>query len=169
MIDLQVASLIEDAEPFTEIVEGAATLALKARGVDSAELSITLMGDDAIRALNRDHLDHDWSTDVLSFALYGDDEPVLGDIYLGFEQAGRQAAEEGVPIAEEIARLAIHGTLHILGLEHPESADEAERAESEMYRVQEEILKEWAASKGGIARNVRAPAEPGIAVGGRDV
>lgn len=145
MIELQVESLVEEGRGFVDSVERAVRLTLEARGVESAEVSVTLVDDAAIQALNRDHLEHDWSTDVLSFALYQADEEVLGDIYLGFDQAVRQAEAEGVPVAEEVARLAVHGTLHVLGMEHPESADAAERAASEMYRVQEEIVERWAA------------------------
>lgn len=120
-----------------EVVERAARAALDDRGVDEAELSVTLLGDRAIAALNRRWLDHDGPTDVLSFPLYGAGEPPVGDIYIGVRQAGRQAAEHGVPVAEELARLAIHGTLHVLGFEHPEGAG---RLESRMWREQERIL-----------------------------
>lgn len=108
-------------------------------GAGEGEISVTLLDDEAIRALNRDHLDHDWPTDVLSFALFQEGEPVVGDIYLGYDQALRQAHEERVSSGEELLRLAVHGTLHVLGYDHPD--DPAERASSQMYRLQEEILR----------------------------
>ncbi len=168
MIEIQVGALLEAAEPCAAIVEEAAALTLAARGVEEAELSITMTGDGAIRALNRDHLDHDWPTDVISFALYQGEDEVLGDIYLGFEQAVRQAAAEGVSIEEEIARLTIHGTLHILGLDHPEDADADERADSEMYRIQEEIVREWVALRTGAGQKVGASGGAQISQGGQD-
>lgn len=109
-------------------------------GHTEGEVSLALLDDEAIRVLNRDHLGHDRPTDVLSFALFQEGEPVVGDIYLGWEQAARQASAEGVPYLQELLRLAVHGTLHVLGYDHPEDA--GERADSEMYRLQEDILRE---------------------------
>jgi probable rRNA maturation factor len=54
------------------------------------------------------------------------------------EQALRQAAEYGATPAEEVLRLAVHGTLHVLGYDHPEGAD---RASSEMFARQEALLR----------------------------
>jgi probable rRNA maturation factor len=58
---------------------------------------------------------------------------------VGFEQATRQAGELGVPIDEELVRLAIHGTLHVLGHDHPED-DERER--SSMFVLQERLVRD---------------------------
>ena len=94
------------------------------------------LDDEGIRELNRAYLGKDSITDVLAFSL-GDEGVVLGDVYVGVPQARRQAQEYGVPVAEELLRLAIHGTLHVLGHKHPEGED---RQESEMFRTQEELL-----------------------------
>jgi probable rRNA maturation factor len=134
----QTANLPPEADRWVEAARAAVETTLADRGVDEAEMSLTLLDDEGIRSLNREHLDHDRPTDVLAFALYRDGEPVLGDVYLGWEQARRQANREGVPILEEVARLAVHGTLHVLGYDHPEAAES--RAGSEMYRLQESIL-----------------------------
>ena len=120
------------------VLRAAVEATLAAEGVSEGEVSLALLGDDAIRTMNRDHLGHDWVTDVISFALWDEGEPVVGDLYLGVDQAARQAAEHGVDPVQELARLAVHGTLHVLGWDHPEDA--ADRAGSEMYRRQEEIL-----------------------------
>lgn len=119
------------------LLEAAVRHALGDAGVSDAEVSVTLLDDDAIRALNREWLGHDRPTDVIAFAL--DDEGVLGDVYLGVEQARRQAAELGVPFAEELVRLAVHGTLHVLGHDHPEGP---ERAASPMFELQERLVRE---------------------------
>jgi probable rRNA maturation factor len=60
------------------------------------------------------------------------------------EQAIRQAAEFGATPADEVLRLAIHGTLHVLGWEHPEGAG---RTESEMFARQEELLRKCEGTK----------------------
>jgi probable rRNA maturation factor len=111
--------------------------ALESGEIEEGEVSITLLDDDGISALNREYFQKDWPTDVIAFSLHAPGDPVLGDVYLGYEQAIRQAADLEIPMDEELLRLAIHGTLHVLGFEHPEGED---REESEMYRKQEELL-----------------------------
>jgi len=120
------------------LLEQAVLHTLRAEGHADGEISVALLGDDEIRALNRTHLGHDIPTDVLSFALHEPGELVLGDVYLGAEQARRQAREEGVSEAEELVRLAVHGTLHVLGWDHPEDADA--RTASRMWRRQEALV-----------------------------
>jgi probable rRNA maturation factor len=112
-------------------------LLLEREGVGSGELAVTFLADAPIRELNRRYLDHDWVPDVLAFEL---EAPLLGDVYVGIEQARRQAAEHGVPVEEELVRLAVHGTLHLLGYDHPEEAEG--RLESEQTRIQEALVRE---------------------------
>jgi probable rRNA maturation factor len=108
--------------------------------IEDAELSIALVDDAVIGALSRAHLGTDGPTDVLAFALYQQGEPVLGDVYVGLEQARRQAADAGVSLREEVVRLVVHGTLHVLGWDHPEDA--GARAQSAMYARQEALVRE---------------------------
>ncbi len=82
-------------------------------GIRSATIRIIIADDHTIRTLNQRYLSHDYPTDVLTFVL--GTEPLEVEIYIGGEQARRQAAEYGVPIAEEFLRLSIHGVLHALG------------------------------------------------------
>lgn len=111
---------------------------LRDQGVEAGELSVTLLDDAGIQDLNRQYLAKDRPTDVIAFALGSGPDP-LGDVYLGVEQARRQAGELGVALEEELVRLAVHGTLHVLGHDHPEGAD---RVESEMFRIQERLVRE---------------------------
>lgn len=119
-------------------VRKAVEAALEHESVAEASLSVTLLNDTRIKAINRKYLEHDYVTDVIAFALYEQGEKPVGDIYIGFEQAERQASDADVDLVDELARLAIHGTLHVLGYDHPE--DES-RLKSEMWTVQEEILR----------------------------
>jgi probable rRNA maturation factor len=128
-----------------ERVEAAVRHVLRAEGVEEAEISVALLDDGAIASMNQEYLEHEGPTDVITFAMHEGDEPPLGDIYVGVEQAARQAAEWGAAPAEEVLRLAVHGTLHVLGYEHPEGA---ERVESEMFVRQEELLRSFLASGG---------------------
>ncbi|MFO7259705.1 MAG: rRNA maturation RNase YbeY [bacterium] len=121
------------------LLRRAALATFAAEGVTRAELSIALLSDAAIAELNHRYLGHTGPTDVISFPLYEGDEAPVGDVYIGYEQALRQAAALGVPEAEELARLAIHGTLHVLGYDHPEGPG---RVRSRMWKRQERILRE---------------------------
>ncbi|HYR11758.1 MAG TPA: rRNA maturation RNase YbeY [Longimicrobium sp.] len=123
-----------------ERVEAAVRHVLRAEGVAAAEISVALVSDDEIAALNQQYLDHEGPTDVISFHLHDRGEPPLGDVYVGVDQAARQAAGFGASVAEEVLRLAVHGTLHVLGYEHPEGDD---RAGSPMFLRQEALLKEF--------------------------
>lgn len=119
-------------------LEDAVRRVLHAESVPAAEVSLALVGDAQIAQLNADYLGHEGPTDVISFPLHLEGDPPLGDIYIGVDQARRQAAELGVPLAEELLRLAVHGTLHVLGYDHP---DGEERLESPMFSRQEALLR----------------------------
>jgi len=119
-------------------VEAAVRHVLREEGIAEAEISVALVSDAEITALNEDYLDHQGPTDVISFALHEEGEAPLGDVYVCVDQATRQAPEYGATPADEVVRLAVHGTLHVLGYDHPEGEG---RTESEMFARQEELLR----------------------------
>jgi probable rRNA maturation factor len=127
-------------------VEAAVRHVLRAEGVEAAEISVALVGDAEIAALNEEYLDHEGPTDVISFHLHDRGEPPLGDVYVGVDQAARQASGFGAPADEEVLRLAVHGTLHVLGYEHPEGED---RADSPMFARQEALLRDFLSGGAG--------------------
>jgi probable rRNA maturation factor len=112
---------------------------LRAERVRDALLSITFVTRGRIAALNREHLGHAGPTDVISFGFTRatDADPVVGDVYICPEVARASALERGIGIREELARLVVHGTLHVLGYDHPED-DGRER--SPMWKRQEGLL-----------------------------
>ncbi len=100
-----------------------------------AHLTVLLTGDDRLRRLNSKFAGDDYVTDVLSFGVEnGDGFPSLeikdenllrlGDIAISVPQTRRQAADKGVSFERELAMLAIHGALHLLGYDHAEPNDE---------------------------------------------
>ena len=93
---------------------------MKVMKKDKAEgtISISLVGDKLVRKLNREYRRKDKTTDVLSFNI--NENGLLGDIYISLPQARRQAREYRVTLGEELTRLAVHGTLHVLGYTHKE-------------------------------------------------
>ncbi len=138
-----------NADPFEwadcEQLERAVRHTLASAGVEECEISLTLLDDDGIRALNRQYLARDQATDVLAFTL-GGGAALLGDVYVGVDQARRQAAELGIPLDEELVRLAVHGTLHVLGHDHPEGPG---REESPMFVLQEALVRAIRGKTGG--------------------
>lgn len=132
---------INAAEPCTvpgDLLERALREAFRREWVSSAELSVSFVTDAEIASLHGRYLGRDETTDVLSFALHGDGEDPLGDVYVGHAQALRQAAETGAAPEEELTRLAVHGALHVLGYDHPAGP---ERLASEMFHKQEAIVR----------------------------
>jgi probable rRNA maturation factor len=109
-----------------------ARAALRAERVRDAMVSIAFVSSAAISKLNKTYLGHTGATDVISFS-FGD--PLVGDIYISPDIARRNARNFGVGVREEIARLVIHGVLHVTGRDHPEGTS------SPMWKRQERLVK----------------------------
>ena len=110
--------------------------------LQGCELSLSLVGDRAIRRLNRTWRKKDKSTDVLSFPAgelpRGTPGPrQLGDVVISLDTAKRQAKEYGRPLGTEVARYLVHGLLHLLGHDH-ERTQEARK----MAALEEKLLGE---------------------------
>lgn len=112
---------------------------LRSEGVRDAMLSVSFVPNRAMRALNRAHLRRDRVTDVIAFSFRpaGNRAPIVGDVYIAPEVARASASANKVPMREELVRLIVHGTLHVLGHDHPETAD---RTRSAMWRKQERLV-----------------------------
>ncbi len=125
---LNTALLQRRAEQILERIEHA-----------ESELSLSLVDDTTIAELNLSYRKMDRPTDVLSFSLLEGEEStfrgnLLGDVVISVETAARQAQEQGVSVDEELARLLIHGVLHLIGHDHMEP-EEAERMQAEERRL----------------------------------
>jgi len=107
--------------------------------IRDAMVSVAFVGRTAMSRLNRDYLRHAGATDVISSGMGREARgvPAVGDIYICPEIAARNARRAGVSQANELARLVVHGTLHVAGLDHPHDAS---RVNSPMWRKQERIL-----------------------------
>jgi probable rRNA maturation factor len=108
----------------------------RARGT----LAIVLVGDAAMRRLNREWRGKDYATDVLSFVADEDGPRVrgqvrhLGDIVIATGVARRQAQEAGHAYGTELKVLALHGLLHLLGYDHETDAGRMARVERRLRR-----------------------------------
>lgn len=115
---------------------------LEAQRVRDAAVSIAFVRRSTIAAINREHLGHEGATDVITFPLAAAaGAPLGGDVYICPDVAARNAVTHRVGLREEIARLVVHATLHVLGHEHPEGQG---RESSDMWRRQEALLARFA-------------------------
>jgi probable rRNA maturation factor len=139
-IDVQVATELVRIPVARARVQQIVETVLRAERIRDAQLSVTFVTDRAMAALNWRHLQHRGPTDVISFgfAPVAKGAPVTGDIYIAPAVARRNAVVHGAGIREELLRLVVHGTLHVLGHDHP--VDDA-RYTSPMWRRQERLLQ----------------------------
>ncbi len=102
-----------------------------------------------MRRLNRRATGRRAVTDVIAFALPQPDGTLVGDVYLCPEAAERYATGNGKRetgnVTEELVRLAVHGTLHVLGYDHPEGIG---RTRCGMWRRQERYVRRLMGARG---------------------
>lgn len=89
--------------------------------IDSAQIGIIYVDDNEIHRLNKEFLNHDYTTDVITFPL--DEESIEGEIYISVDTAKSQADDYAVSLTNELLRLAIHGTLHLIGYDDASDED----------------------------------------------
>jgi probable rRNA maturation factor len=118
-----------------ELLERAVKAALAGRVAD-ATVSITVVGDDRMRQLNKLTLGHDYVTDVLSSDHGETPEGLLLEVIVCAPFGARQSVAHGVPFKQELARYVIHGCLHCAGLE-----DDSEKTRAAMWVQQERVMK----------------------------
>ena len=123
-----------------ELLEQAARAVLNLPGVPDGDLTIALVDDLRIQALNRDFLGTDASTDVLSFPADEADPETgrryLGDVVISLARAAEQARTRGHPVEAEMQLLVVHGVLHLLGHDHAGAAEK-----QRMWAAQAEVLE----------------------------
>ena len=138
-ISVDVSSTVRQPAISAGRVRELVNATLEAERVRDALVSVAFVGTDTISRLNRDFLGHPGPTDVISFGLarQASPSPVIGDIYICQRVAARNAKTFEVSLREELARLVVHGTLHVLGYDHPEGNA---RMSGVMWKKQERIL-----------------------------
>jgi len=117
---------------------------LNVLGCPDSEVSILIVDDARIQELNRDYLQRDKPTNVISFSMLEGDEAslhpqLLGDVVISADTAARDASEAESPFESELYFLLLHGILHLLGYDHergtPEDAEFMEAKEQEIFSV----------------------------------
>lgn len=109
-------------------------LVLKRESAGPLQLSVVFTNDRHMKRIHGKYLGDSSTTDVMAFPL-SDGMGVDGELYVNLDQARRQAREYRVPVAEEVRRLLIHGTLHLLGYR-----DSSPRLKAAMRRKEDQLL-----------------------------
>jgi len=111
---------------------------------EETELSLSIVGDLAIRRINRDYLDRDRPTNVISFSLQegdccGVNPHALGDVIISADTALREAEMGEIEFFERLCFLLQHGILHLCGYDHEQGgqaeADRMEKKEQELFSI----------------------------------
>lgn len=131
-------SLLELNEP---LLEDVTRTTLEAEGVAAAEISIAILDDPAIHNLNRQYLDHDYPTDVLSFLLEehaGPQRRIEGEVIISAEYAARSSADFHWSPHDELVLYLVHGLLHLAGYD-----DRTPEDRTVMRDREQNILARW--------------------------
>jgi probable rRNA maturation factor len=115
MIEIEVANQQSSHAFEADRLKTAVRLVLGDEGVSGGAVSIAVMDDASIHQLNRQYLQHDYATDVLSFLLESDGQSLEGQIVVSVETAARSAPEYGWSTDDELLLYVIHGALHLIG------------------------------------------------------
>ncbi|MEM8736465.1 MAG: rRNA maturation RNase YbeY [Planctomycetota bacterium] len=119
-------------------------------GLKSLTASIAIVDDPTIHRINRDHLNHDWPTDVISFVFDANDDSVNGEVIASYDTAARLAVKAGWATEDELLLYVAHGLLHLAGFDDIEEQDRQKMRSAEMdlltdlgIQGSETYLKTW--------------------------
>jgi probable rRNA maturation factor len=117
------------------MIQRSALLFLLRHGLRSAELSLVFVTGQSIRKINREHLGHDYVTDIVTFDLHTKGARLFeGELVICPAEAVRNARVFGEPVEREILRYVAHGILHLIGY------DDATRQQRAVMRKEEDKL-----------------------------
>lgn len=117
-------------------VERAVRQALSHGGRPNVGLSVVFVDDPTLAQMHAEHLGDPSETDVISFDL-GEDEGVVGELFVSVDRARKVAQRRRVPFERELTLYVVHGALHLAGFDDLQAADRLEMraAESEVMRA----------------------------------
>jgi probable rRNA maturation factor len=108
---------------------------------NAGDLVFIFTNDERIREINKEFLEKDYFTDVISFNL-NRGKIINGEVYVSIDSVRNNSKEYRVRLEEELIRVMIHGTLHLLGY-----TDEDEKKKECMFKLQERRVKEFEKKK----------------------
>lgn len=138
MLEIAIANEQDRVEISEEELRHAVKAALELRQITHAEISLALVDDATIHEINREYLQHDYPTDVISFPLSDSADCLEGEIVVSVDTAAREAIKIGNSwgVREEILLYFIHGTLHLAGFDDHNDEDLAAMRQAEVEALE---------------------------------
>lgn len=107
---------------------------IQEEGKDLFCISYNFCSDGYLLNMNREHLNHDYLTDIITFELHEKNQPIEGDVYISIDRVKDNAQTLGVKFSDEFCRVLVHGALHLCGYEDKTKAQaETMRAKEDYY------------------------------------
>ena len=78
-------------------------------------VDVVFRSDESIHAMNKEHLQHDYPTDILTFDYSTPGDAIEAELHIGIDEVRRNAEEHQVPFIDELHRVLAHGLLHVCG------------------------------------------------------
>ena len=91
-------------------------------GFKKGELTVVFCSDPYLLNLNKQHLNHDYYTDIITFS-YVEGDVISGDLFISIDRVSENAGKEGVSQSNELSRVLIHGLLHLCGYNDKEEEE----------------------------------------------
>lgn len=102
-----------------------------------SSLNYIFCSDQYLLRVNREYLQHDFFTDIITFDLREDSsQPIEGDVFISLDRVRSNASHLHLALREELARVIVHGLLHLLGYR-----DESESEKMQMRSLEDQYLK----------------------------
>lgn len=124
----------EDIEGFEDLIPSHnsswITKCIDIQGFKLSELSIIFCSDEYLLEINKNHLNHDYYTDIITFN-YNEENQIEGDLFISIDRVKENAEQNGVDFINELQRVMIHGVLHLCGQNDKTDEEQAEMTKKE--------------------------------------
>ena len=126
MISVFVENDIDDDLRLShKTVEQLCISVLNNEGYDSGDVTFIFTDDESLRGLKKQFFDMDVYTDVITFNLEDEGDPLEGEIYISWDRVKENAQTFKIDVDEELQRMVVHSSLHLVGYEDENSETKA--------------------------------------------
>lgn len=98
-------------------------------------ITYVFCSDEYLLEMNKEHLDHDYFTDILTFPLHEEGQDIQSDIFISLDRVRENASDLGFSFQDELDRVMVHGLLHLLGQD-----DHGEENQKKMRAAEDHAL-----------------------------